>query len=83
MCQRTNLPRDDAAPRNAFQTCYRCGPIVSSDAGAAARRRDSEPDVRTLEGWRSELVGADLRDLLAGRKAVSVGPGRRLVLGDV
>ena len=50
---------------------------------AAARRRESEPDVRTLEGWRSELVGADLRDLLAGRKAVSVGPDRHLVLGDV
>jgi len=50
---------------------------------AATRRRESEPDVRTLEGWRSELVGADLRDLLAGRKAISVGPGRHLVLGDV
>ena len=36
--------------------------------------------MRTLEGWRSELVGADLRDLLAGRKAVSVGPDRRLAL---
>ncbi|HZU39558.1 MAG TPA: HRDC domain-containing protein, partial [Solirubrobacteraceae bacterium] len=47
---------------------------------AAARRGEAEPEVRTLEGWRSELVGADLRDLLAGRKAVSVGPGRRLVL---
>ncbi len=49
---------------------------------AASRRREAEPDVRTLEGWRSELVGADLRDLLAGRKAISVGPDRRLVLGD-
>ena len=49
---------------------------------AASRRREAEPDVRTLEGWRSELVGADLRDLLAGRKVVSVGPDRRLVLGD-
>ena len=49
---------------------------------AAARRGESEPDVRTLEGWRSELVGADLRDLLAGRRAVSVGPDRRLVLSD-
>jgi len=49
---------------------------------AATRRGQSEPDVRTLEGWRSELVGADLRDLLAGRKAISVGTGRRLVLGD-
>ena len=49
---------------------------------AASRRREAEPDVRTLEGWRSELVGADLRDLLAGRKAISVGPDRHLVLGD-
>ena len=49
---------------------------------AAARRRESEPDVRTLEGWRSELVGADLRDLLAGRKAISVGPDRHLLLRD-
>jgi ribonuclease D len=49
---------------------------------AATRRGDPEPDVRTLEGWRSELVGADLRDLLAGRRAISVGPDRRLVLQD-
>ena len=49
---------------------------------AAARRRDREPDVRTLEGWRSELVGADLRELLAGRRAISVGPDRRLAVSD-
>ena len=49
---------------------------------AASRRHEAEPDVRTLEGWREELVGAEVRDLLAGRKAVSVGPDRRLVLGD-
>ena len=47
---------------------------------AASRRGDPEPDVRTLTGWRRELVGDDLRDLLAGRSAVSVGPGRRLEL---
>ena len=47
---------------------------------AATRRGEPEPEVRTLEGWRSELVGTDLRDLLAGRKAVSVGPDRRLAL---
>jgi ribonuclease D len=46
----------------------------------AARRGDPEPDVRALEGWRSELVGADLRDLLAGRRAISVGADRRLEL---
>jgi ribonuclease D len=47
---------------------------------AATRRGEPEPEVRTLEGWRSELVGTDLRDLLAGRKAVSVGSDRRLSL---
>jgi ribonuclease D len=46
----------------------------------AARRGEPEPDVRTLSGWRRELVGDDLRDLLAGRRAVSVGPDRRLEL---
>jgi ribonuclease D len=46
----------------------------------AARRGEPEPDVRTLSGWRRELVGDDLSDLLAGRSAVSVGRGRRLEL---
>jgi ribonuclease D len=46
----------------------------------AARRGEPEPDVRTLTGWRRELVGDDLSDLLAGRSAVSVGPDRRLEL---
>ena len=48
----------------------------------AARRNEPEPDVRTLTGWRRELVGDDLSDLLAGRSAVSVGPERRLELRD-
>ena len=46
----------------------------------AARRSQPEPAVRTLEGWRSELVGDDLRDLLAGRSAVCIGPDGRLTL---
>jgi len=49
----------------------------------AVRRGEPEPPVRTLEGWRAELVGADLRDLLAGRSAVSIGPDGRLVLTRV
>ena len=47
---------------------------------AAARRGEPEPDVRPLTGWRRELVGADLRDLLGGRSGVAVGPDRRLLL---
>jgi ribonuclease D len=49
---------------------------------AAARRGEPDPDVRTLSGWREELVGADLRDLLSGRRALAVGPQRRLELRD-
>lgn len=47
---------------------------------AAARRGEPEPDVRTLAGWRRELVGDDLRDLLAGHGSLGVGPDRRLRL---
>jgi len=39
----------------------------------AARRSDEAP-VRVLEGWRRELVGAELLELLAGRRALRVGP---------
>jgi ribonuclease D len=46
----------------------------------AARRADPEPEVRTLGGWRAELVGDELRDVLGGRCALSVGPQRRLEL---
>ena len=45
----------------------------------AARRGEPEPDVRTLTGWRRELVGADLRDLLGGaarRSRVGAPTGR-------
>ena len=40
---------------------------------AAARRGDGEPDVRTLRGWRRDLVGAELLELLDGRHALAVG----------
>jgi ribonuclease D len=46
----------------------------------AARRGDPEPDVRTVQGWRRELVGAELLELLAGRLAVSVDGGGRLLV---
>jgi ribonuclease D len=46
----------------------------------AARRGDPEPDVRTLRGWRRSLVGAELLELLAGRRALSVGAGGRIAV---
>ena len=44
----------------------------------AARRGQAEPDVRTLQGWRRELVGAELLELLAGRRTLGVGQGGRV-----
>jgi len=45
-----------------------------------ARRGHDEPDVRTLRGWRRALVGAELLDLLGGRRSLSVGPGGRIAV---
>jgi ribonuclease D len=44
----------------------------------AARLDRDEPEVRTLEGWRRELVGAELDDLLHGRRSLAVGADRRI-----
>jgi ribonuclease D len=44
----------------------------------AARRGTPEPDVRTLRGWRRELVGEELLELLAGRRSLGVGEGGRV-----
>ena len=46
-----------------------------SDLGeivAAARRGKPEPEVRTLQGWRRDLVGGELLELLAGRVTLRV-----------
>ena len=45
---------------------------------AAVRRGSAEPDVRTLKGWRRKLVGAELLDLLAGRRSLDVDPDGHL-----
>ena len=39
-----------------------------------AARRGEEAQVRVLEGWRREVVGAELLELLAGRRSLRVGP---------
>src|SRR3954463_6872778 len=48
----------------------------------AARRGGPEPDVRTLQGWRRELVGAELLELLAGRRTLGVGEGGRVRVSE-
>jgi ribonuclease D len=42
----------------------------------ASRRSRPEPDVRTLRGWRRELVGAELLELLEGKRRLGVVNGR-------
>jgi ribonuclease D len=46
----------------------------------AVRDGREEPDVRTLQGWRRELVGEELIELLHGRLTLGVGPDRRIVV---
>jgi ribonuclease D len=44
----------------------------------AVRTGDGEADVRTLQGWRRAVVGAELIELLQGKRSLRVGPGRRI-----
>ena len=55
---------------------------TQSDLAAvvAARATGPEPDVRVLSGWRRDLVGAELLDLLAGRRTLRVGEDGRLAV---
>ena len=55
--------------------------LISTQADVAAvvsavRRGSAEPSVRTLAGWRRELVGDELLELLAGRRTVRIDSGR-------
>lgn len=50
---------------------------------AAARQSEPEPEVRTLIGWRRDLVGADLEALLSGHMSLAVGAGHRLELHTI
>ena len=49
----------------------------------ALREGLPEPDVRTLQGWRREVVGAELLELLSGRRALRVGPARTIEVTEL
>ena len=48
---------------------------------ASVRLGKPDPTVRTLGGWRRELVGDELLATLRGERSLSVGPGGRLDIG--
>jgi ribonuclease D len=48
----------------------------------AVRTDGADADVRTLRGWRRAVVGEELLELLRGRRALSVGPGRRIEVSE-
>ena len=49
----------------------------------AVRQGLPEPDVRTLQGWRRELVGDELLELLAGGRALRIDEQLELVVDDI
>src|SRR3954451_14158795 len=49
---------------------------------AAVRDGKDEPDVRTLRGWRRDLAGNELLELLQGRRRLAVDPGRGVRVSD-
>jgi ribonuclease D len=46
----------------------------------AVRDGVAPPDVRNLQGWRREVVGDELLELLAGRRALTVGADRHVAV---
>jgi ribonuclease D len=47
-----------------------------------ARTGQPDPDVRTLTGWRRELVGEELLALLRGERSIAVDPGGHLAISE-
>ena len=51
---------------------------ICSGSSPRSRTSSDEPNVRTLQGWRRGVVGAELLELLQGRRSLRVGPGRTI-----
>lgn len=48
----------------------------------AMRDGSPQPEVRTLQGWRREVVGDELLELLDGRRSLTVGPDRHVAVAE-
>ncbi len=84
---RTSMPRPDDAPlialgeallrtraREAGLAYELLAARADLQAIVAAHRAGEEADVRTLRGWRRELAGAELLELLDGGLSLAVAP---------
>ena len=49
---------------------------------SALRRGRNGDTLRVTRGWRGELVGDELRELVAGRRSLAVGPDGRLLVRE-
>jgi ribonuclease D len=49
---------------------------------SALRRGEDGDHIRVARGWRRELVGQELKELVAGRRSLSVGPDGRLLVTE-
>ena len=67
---RAGLRADRRARRPAARSCSRCATAAPP------------PDVRTLQGWRREVVGDELLELLDGRRSLTVGPDRHVAVTE-
>lgn len=76
-----------AVVRQRCQEAELATELVATQAELAelvsALRSGEPPRARVAAGWRHELVGHELEQLLAGRRAVSVAGGARLRLEEV
>jgi ribonuclease D len=52
---------------------------LSALVSGLRRGGDGDP-LRVTRGWRRELVGDELRELVAGRRSLAVGPDGRLLV---
>jgi ribonuclease D len=48
----------------------------------AMRDGSPQPEVRTLQGWRREVVGDELLELLDGRRSLTIGPDRHVAVAE-
>jgi ribonuclease D len=48
----------------------------------AIRDGRQPPEVRTLQGWRRQVVGDELLELLDGRRSLTVGPDRHVAVAE-